>query len=111
MNEPRSSHPAAGLTSDPSGVRKFRKKADGEPNPMNLPNYPFASHYLPINGARLHYLIEGPEAGETVVMVHGNPTWSFFFRKLVLALRDTYRVIVPDHIGMGLSDKPPADIY
>ena len=44
-----------------------------------------------------------------VVMLHGNPTWSFYYRNLVLALRDRYRCIVPDHIGCGLSDKPPAD--
>jgi acyl-CoA synthetase (AMP-forming)/AMP-acid ligase II/pimeloyl-ACP methyl ester carboxylesterase len=44
-------------------------------------------------------------------MVHGNPTWSFFFRKPVLALRDSHRCIVPDHIGMGLSDKPADDAY
>ena len=56
--------------------------------------YPFADHFLD----------EGQ--GEPVVMLHGNPTWSFHFRALVLALRDRFRVVVPDHIGMGLSDKP-----
>jgi haloalkane dehalogenase len=66
--------------------------------------YPFTSHYLPINGHRCHYLEEGQ--GEPVVMVHGNPTWSFYYRNLVLALRNEYRTIVPDHIGCGLSDKP-----
>ena len=44
--------------------------------------------------------------GEPVVMVHGNPTWSFYYRELVEALRGSYRTIVPDHIGCGLSDKP-----
>jgi haloalkane dehalogenase len=44
-------------------------------------------------------------------MVHGNPTWSFYYRDLVLRLRDRYRCIVPDHVGCGLSDKPPADRY
>ena len=66
--------------------------------------YPFKSHYLTINGLRYHYLDEGQ--GEAIVMVHGNPTWSFYYRNLVKALRPHYRVIVPDHIGMGLSDKP-----
>ena len=56
-------------------------------------------------GGRLHYLDEG--AGDPVVMLHGNPTWSFYYRNLVLALRDSYRCVVPDHIGCGLSDKPP----
>jgi haloalkane dehalogenase len=44
-------------------------------------------------------------------MLHGNPTWSFYYRNLVLALRDRYRCIVPDHIGCGLSDKPADDAY
>ena len=71
--------------------------------------YPFESHYVTVNGHRYHYLDEGE--GPVVLMVHGNPTWSFFFRDLVLALRDRYRVIVPDHIGHGLSDKPQLGEY
>lgn len=66
--------------------------------------YPFTGHYHDLQGLKYHYLDEGQ--GETVVMVHGNPTWSFYYRNLVLALRADYRVIVPDHIGCGLSDKP-----
>jgi cis-3-alkyl-4-acyloxetan-2-one decarboxylase len=71
--------------------------------------YPFAGRYLDMAGIRLHYLDEGE--GEPVVMLHGNPTWSFFYRNLVLALRDRYRCIVPDHMGCGLSDKPGDDRY
>jgi len=56
------------------------------------------------DGLRLHYLDEGE--GDPVVMVHGNPSWSIYFRRLATALRSDYRVIVPDHIGCGLSDKP-----
>ena len=78
------------------------------------PDYPFASHYFDRgDGVRLHFLDEGPQNppesaadAPTVVMVHGNPTWSFYYRKLVLALRDHVRCIVPDHVGCGLSDKP-----
>ena len=55
-------------------------------------------------GIRLHYIDEG--SGEPVVMLHGNPTWSFYFRHLIDSLRDSHRVIVPDHIGCGMSDKP-----
>lgn len=66
--------------------------------------YPFKSHFLQIEGLNYHYLDEG--SGPAVVMLHGNPTWSFYYRNLVLGLRDTHRVIVPDHIGCGLSDKP-----
>lgn len=58
------------------------------------------------DGLRYHYLDEGPAEGEPVVMVHGNPSWSFYYRSLVEALSDSYRTIVPDHVGCGLSDKP-----
>lgn len=73
---------------------------------MNIPEtlYPFESHFLDRSGIRYHYLDEG--AGDPVVMLHGNPSWSFYYRNLVQALRDTHRCIVPDHIGCGLSDKP-----
>jgi haloalkane dehalogenase len=54
----------------------------------------------------MHYLDEGPRDGIPVVMCHGNPTWSFYYRTLIPELSQTYRVIVPDHIGCGLSDKP-----
>lgn len=66
--------------------------------------YPFASHHLQLDSLRYHYLDEG--AGQPMLMVHGNPTWSFYWRNLVLAFRDRCRVVVPDHIGCGLSDKP-----
>ncbi len=71
--------------------------------------YPFASHTLTLDSWRYHYLDEG--SGEPLVMVHGNPTWSFYWRNLVLAFRDRYRVVVPDHIGCGWSDKPQAYPY
>jgi haloalkane dehalogenase len=59
----------------------------------------------------MHFLDEGPRDAPIVLMVHGNPTWSFYYRNLVLALRNRYRCIVPDHIGCGLSDKPGDDQY
>ncbi|MEQ8514557.1 MAG: alpha/beta fold hydrolase [Chromatocurvus sp.] len=68
--------------------------------------YPFESHWLDIDGQRMHYLDEGPRDAPVLLMLHGNPTWSFYYRNLVLRLRDRYRCIVPDHIGCGLSDKP-----
>lgn len=71
--------------------------------------YPFTVHYLNLSGLRYHYLDEG--RGEPLVMLHGNPTWSFYYRNLVLGLRDKYRVVVPDHIGCGLSDKPGDSRY
>jgi len=66
--------------------------------------YPFDGRRMSIGGFGYHYLDEG--SGETLVMVHGNPTWSFYYRNLVLAFRGQYRTLVPDHIGCGLSDKP-----
>jgi haloalkane dehalogenase len=66
--------------------------------------YPFASNYLQTPAGKLHYVDEGQ--GEVVVMLHGNPTWSFLYRKLIKRLSPYYRCIAPDHIGFGLSDKP-----
>ncbi len=71
--------------------------------------YPFESRYFDLDGLRYHYLDEG--RGDPVVMLHGNPTWSFYYRDLVRGLRDKYRIIVPDHIGCGLSDKPDDSRY
>jgi haloalkane dehalogenase len=66
--------------------------------------YPFRSHELALDGYRYHYLDEGQ--GEPLLLVHGNPTWSFYWRNLIQAWRGRYRLIVPDHIGCGKSDKP-----
>lgn len=71
--------------------------------------YPFSGQFLDRDGLRYHYLDEGN--GAPVVMLHGNPTWSFYYRNLVQALSADYRTIVPDHIGCGLSDKPGDDRY
>lgn len=68
------------------------------------PEYNFSSNFFRIDGHLLHYLDEGE--GPVIVMVHGNPTWSFYFRNVVNLLRRKYRVIALDHIGCGLSDKP-----
>jgi len=66
---------------------------------------------MEIHGLRLHYLDEGPRDAPPVLMLHGNPTWSFYYRNLVKALSPNFRCIVPDHIGCGLSDKPGDDQY
>jgi haloalkane dehalogenase len=69
--------------------------------------YPFASHWLETSAGRLHYVDEGlREAKEAVVCVHGNPTWSFFYRDVIKALAPRFRVVALDHLGCGLSDKP-----
>jgi len=77
-----------------------------------FPDYPFTPRtFVQPGGLAQSYLDEGPRDAEVVVMLHGNPSWSYYWRKLVLGLRDKYRCIVPDHIGMGLSDKPSDDKY
>ncbi|MGD0896791.1 MAG: alpha/beta fold hydrolase [Thermoguttaceae bacterium] len=71
--------------------------------------YPFASHEIVLGGFRCHYLDEG--SGPVLLMVHGNPTWSFYWRNLVQTFRGRCRVVVPDHIGCGLSEKPSPGAY
>jgi cis-3-alkyl-4-acyloxetan-2-one decarboxylase len=71
--------------------------------------YPFTSCFAEVNGLRMHYVDEG--RGEPIVMVHGNPTWSFYFRKLIGGLSREYRAIAPDHIGCGLSARPGPSEY
>lgn len=67
-------------------------------------HYPFTSHFLKVPAGHLHYVDEGQ--GEPVVMVHGNPTWSFFYRHLITGLRGQNRCLALDHLGCGFSDKP-----
>ncbi len=67
-------------------------------------DYPFESNYLSVRGGRLHYIDEG--TGPVIVMVHGNPTWSYYYRHLIAHFRLSHRVIALDHMGCGLSDKP-----
>ena len=79
---------------------------------MHYPDYPFTRHTFEVRpGIRMHYLDEGPRDGEVLVMVHGNPSWSYYWRHLVSALGARYRCIVPDHVGMGLSDTPDDRAY
>jgi len=71
--------------------------------------YPFESHFVDVDGQKIHYVDEG--SGETILCVHGNPTWSFAWRNVVRKLRDHYRVIAIDHLGCGLSSKPHGHTY
>ena len=66
--------------------------------------YPFASHSASLNGASVHYVDEGD--GPPLLLLHGNPTWSFLYRDVIKGLRDRYRCIAPDHPGFGLSRAP-----
>ncbi|MDQ6962919.1 MAG: alpha/beta fold hydrolase [Mariprofundaceae bacterium] len=72
--------------------------------------YPFQPKTLQLNQLDYSYLDEG-DSEQVVLMVHGNPSWSFYYRDLVLKLRNDYRCVVPDHIGCGLSDKPDDTAY
>lgn len=71
--------------------------------------YPFQSRWHKRPGGRVHFVDEG--SGPMTVFVHGNPTWSFYFRGLISTLRATRRCIAADHMGMGLSDKPGDEKY
>lgn len=87
-----------------SALLKNRKLAQ-----LDKSLYPFTHHYQSINGLKYHYLDEGQ--GDTLLMLHGNPTWSFYYRNLIQELKPYYRCIAPDHIGCGFSEKPLADEY
>ena len=68
--------------------------------------YPWDGDWIDVDGGRMHFLDEGPRDAPVILALHGNPTWSFYWRKLVSRFAGEYRVVVPDHIGCGLSDKP-----
>jgi len=76
-----------------------------QPNWLNKNEYPFDEKYFNVNGQQMHYVDEGE--GVPVVFVHGTPSWSFDFRNQIKFLSKNYRCIAPDHIGFGLSSKPP----
>ena len=84
------------------------------PTDFSHPDYPFTPHESLVDGRwRMHYVDEQPPAGDdqrTLLFVHGNPTWSFHWRRLVSEFRGTHRCVAPDHIGCGLSEKPAATL-
>jgi haloalkane dehalogenase len=68
-----------------------------------LPDFPFAPHYIEVNGLRIHYVDEGK--GETILCLHGEPSWSFLYRKMIAAMSKKHRLVAMDFIGFGRSDK------
>ena len=73
---------------------------------VDIKDYPFESNYLTIGDTRIHYLDEGPKNGEVIYLLHGEPAWSYLFRKMIPTLTKAgYRVIAPDMVGFGKSDK------
>jgi haloalkane dehalogenase len=71
-----------------------------------LPGYSFDPHYLEQDGLRLHYVDEGEREAEPILLLHGEPSWSFLYRKMIPALTPVARVVAPDYFGFGRSDKP-----
>ncbi len=73
----------------------------------NLPGYPFTPHYAEIDGLRVHYVDEGPRGADPVLLLHGEPSWSYLYRKMIPILTAAgNRAIAPDLVGFGRSDKP-----
>jgi len=73
----------------------------------NLPDYPFQPNYVDVAGYRIHYVDEGPKDGQIVLLMHGQPSWSYLYRHMIpLLCQCGYRVIAPDNVGFGKSDKP-----
>lgn len=73
----------------------------------NLPGYPFAPHYVDVDGLRIHYVDEGPRSAAPVLMLHGEPSWSYLYRKMIpIFTAAGYRAVAPDLVGFGRSDKP-----
>ena len=72
----------------------------------DLPDYPFTPRYAEISGLRMHYVDEGPETGDPILMLHGEPSWSFLYRSMIPPCAEHHRVVVPDLVGFGRSDKP-----
>lgn len=91
-------------------------KASGAAETAQLPPwlreiYPFRTASLPVDGGHMSYVDEGAPDSPPIVLLHGNPTWSFLYRGIIPKLSGRYRVIAPDHIGFGLSDKPADPVW
>lgn len=76
---------------------------------LDTSEYPFSPNYFPLDGHNQHYVDEGK--GETLLFVHGTPSWSFDFRNVIKSLSGDYRCVAIDHMGFGLSDKPEVYDY
>ena len=74
-----------------------------------LPGFPFAPHYVDVDGVRIHHLDEGPGDAAPVLLLHGEPSWSYLYRRMIPGIVDAgHRAIAPDLVGFGRSDKPAA---
>ncbi len=80
-----------------------------EPRFASVPDFPYTPHYLEVGGLRIAYIDEGPRDAPIVLLMHGEPSWSFLYRKMIpVLLKAGYRAVAPDLIGFGRSDKPAA---
>lgn len=74
---------------------------------QGLPGYPFAPRYTEVDGLRIHHVEEGPPDADPVLMLHGEPTWSYLYRRMIpIVAAAGHRAIAPDLAGFGRSDKP-----
>ncbi|MDX1504014.1 MAG: haloalkane dehalogenase [Thermoanaerobaculia bacterium] len=72
----------------------------------DLPDYPFAPRYVEVDGLRMHYVDEGPRDAAPILMLHGEPSWSYLYRHMIPPCAKRHRVVAPDLVGFGRSDKP-----
>jgi haloalkane dehalogenase len=92
----------SGVATAPSQSQRAEKQYAAEPDIS--PDYPYKPHYIEVFGSKMHYIDEG--SGETILFLHGNPTWSYLWRNVIPHLTPLGRCIAPDLIGYGMSDKP-----
>jgi haloalkane dehalogenase len=97
---------SAAFAADPKQAREKAPMTLRTPDERfaNLPDFPYAPHYVEVNGLRMHYIDEGK--GDPILCLHGEPSWCYLYRKMVPLLAKGNRVIAPDLIGFGRSDKP-----
>lgn len=73
----------------------------------NLPDFPYQPHYFEIDGIRIHYIDEGPRDAEPILLMHGEPTWAYLYRRMIpILIKNGNRCVAPDLVGFGRSDKP-----
>ncbi|MFX1452109.1 MAG: haloalkane dehalogenase, partial [Promethearchaeota archaeon] len=77
----------------------------------HLPDFPYKPNYIELEDIRIHYIDEGPKDGEIILLMHGEPSWSFLYRHMIpILVKEGYRTIAPDLVGFGRSDKPTEQI-
>ena len=72
----------------------------------DLPDFPYTPHYTQVAGLRIAHIDEGPRDAPAVLLMHGEPSWSYLYRGIIAPLKGRHRVVAPDLVGFGRSDKP-----